>query len=180
MHGRRGVDSWESVKWLPRFLVFAMSLVLILYIFAVAISVDYDPVGLKADTTIAQFLYSDVFTSPHDRSAIALERFTDSSIEQAYPSMDSEEADPDSDRPIIDVLVFAPISARFVLTSLDGSFDTREVYYERDTFMRLRELYIGRERSSIAFARAHNIVRVINESEPERIMPARLTIEVIV
>lgn len=177
MLGKKGLDSWQAIKWIPRFLLFTLCLILVMYIFAMLINVDYDARGVRAESAVALLVYSDAFSYGDDPSAIDIERFTESSLEAIFPPIESEE---ESDDVIVRVLRFAPVSARLELTSIDGMFESREVYFEQETFERLRELYLGRDRSAIRFVRSENLVRVINASDPSWTHLGRLTVEVLV
>ena len=142
------------------------------------IDVDYDARAVRAETGAALFVFSDAFSHPADPSALSIERFAAASLYELYPPVDREEESED------DVLVrelrFSPLSARLELSSIEGTFQTLEVFYEKDTFEQLREFYVSRERSNVRFVRSENIVRVINDSDPSRTHLGLLTVEVIV
>ena len=178
MRGKRGLDSWDAIKWIPRFLIFTLCLILIMYIFGMLISVEYDARAVKAESAAALLVFSDVFSHPDDPSAISLERFVASRLEGIYPP-DDEVVDDDSET-IVRELRFAPISARLELSSIEGAFETRELFYEEETFARLREFYVSRERSSVRFVRSENLVRVIDPEDVSRTHLGLLTIEVLV
>ncbi len=177
MHGRRGQDAWDAIKWIPRFMIFTVCLVLVLYIFSVLISVQYDAPTLKATSFNAMVLFSDAFSPPNDPGTIALGRFSKESLLDLFVS-ESEEASYEEEV-LVEEFIFAPVGIRVELSSIDGSFDTRELFYEQRTFEVLRGLYID-GRSTVSFVRSENLVRVIDESEPSVRMPGKLVIEVIV
>lgn len=179
MHDNRGVGlAFQALKWVPRFLLLTLCLIVIIYIFSVLISVEYDARGIRAESALALFVFSDVFSHAADPSAISLERFASSSFEQHYPLIEVDHVE-DSEV-VVRELRFAPMSARITLSSMDGSFDERVIFYEQDTFESLQELYIGRDRSRVRYARSENIVRVITDSEPVRTVLGRMTVEVFV
>lgn len=176
LRGKRGSDAWEAIKWLPRFLLMTLCLILIVYIFSVMITVDYDPQGLRVDSALALLAHTDVFSHEHDSRAIALERFTAASIESAIPPLVTEEDS--GDDTIVEVLVFPRLAARLTLSSIDGGFEDVEVYYEEESFEQLSQLYVSGARSSIRFGRSENLVRVLDEHG--RPLLGQLSIEVVV
>lgn len=176
MLGNRGSDAWEAIKWIPRFILIALCLVLIVYIFSVFINVDYDAQAVRADHAVATILFSDAFSHSEDPDAIDLSQFTGEAIAEIYPLIEREE----QEDVLVEVLEFAPISARLTLSSLGEPFETTVVYYEQDTYETLEEFYLEGARSSIRYARSENLVRVYPEPDSAEPTLARLTIEVLI
>lgn len=175
MRARRGVDSWDAIKWIPRILLFAISLVLILYIFATIITVTYDPNTLMAESFATEIASSQAFENPAYPNRISLEDFTNDSLNTTF-----KWKSPAQSSNLVTTLVFAPVSARVTLSSLDGSFGQKAVYFQRGTFDALNQLYIQSAHSSVVLAKDTEIVRVIDEKDPDVTMPGLLTIEVLV
>lgn len=185
MLGDRGVGSaWEAVKWIPRFLLLTLCLIIVIYIFSVLISVDYDARSLHAESSLALFAFTDAFSHPDDPSAISYEKFSEATLTDIYPLM--EQPDPDDEEVLVRELRFAPVSARLTLTSMDELLEESEIpfekitlSYEEESFDALRELYIDRERSAIRYARSENVVRVVLDDSARTVL-GRLTIEVLI
>lgn len=178
MLGRRGVDSWDAIKWIPRISLFAISLVLVLYIFATITTVSYDPNVLTAESFAPMIMTSNAFVDPTYLGRIDLSRFTSTNLDRTFPWKDPN--DPKNAQSAVSELVFAPVSARLTLSSPDSSFSTKITYYQKRTFDALDQLYVSSAHSSVVFSKDTEIVKVIDPNAPEKAMPGLLTIEVLV
>ena len=161
-------------------MIFTLCLVLILYIFSMLISVQYDAPALKASSVNAMVLLSGVFSPHNDPGAVSLDRFSEDALSELFVGDETEDSSPAEGDVLVEEFTFSPVAIRFVLSSIDGSFDDREIFYEERSFQTLRQLYVE-GRTSIAFTRSENFVRVVDESDPRAArMPGRLVVEVIV
>jgi hypothetical protein len=177
--GNRGVDSWQAIKWIPRFILFAVCIVLILYIFSALLSLDYDADSLRARSFANMIILSDVFASEDQPGVIMLDRFGDGTLESLFLAYSTETSADVGDEPLVEELVFAPAAARLRLVGFDDSFEEREAFYEKETFETLRELYVGGG-ESVRYQRSVHFVRVVDPEDAFVVIPARLEIEVVV
>lgn len=160
-------------------MIFTLCLVLVLYIFSMLISVQYDAPTLKASSVNAMVLVSGVFSAQNDPGVVSLDRFSEESLSDLFVSEEAEASSPEEGDVLVEEFRFSPVAARFMLSSTDGSFEDKELFYEERTFQTLRRLYVE-GRSSVVFERSENLVRVVDESDPLVRMPGKLVIEVIV